>query len=610
VVDKALAFEKADRWSDAAAMDEALVAAYEAGFGGKISDVLIDVPPLGGESAEVPRFEDLPAPAPSAARAASDGSTELLTAGATRSMPRASLPVPRTAPLRKPIVVSASVVIGALGAIALLSFAGTALLRRATTTAAMTAPLGAAAECARATECVAKLGGQAAVCHAGKCAAVEGTGCKALYEPGDLKRDDTVWIGAMFPGGRDAPRWGLSNANAVELARRDFAQASASLLASTRPAGVRSLAVVQCDSTTGDSATRHLVDDLGVPAVLGHFGVNPLDLQTALFVPHDVLTIATINMSPLLRSVPHAPGQSRMVWRTTYDNSETARAIAALVGRLEASSPRRGETSVAVVRPKNVGNSAFAESLFEALRFNGKSALDNGGRYRELSFETPAEEYSAVTKEVAQFAPTFVVAVASAEAIREIEGIWPAGKPRATYLLPFTFGPELFALLDRNADLRHRVFGVSPVSTRTANARFVVHYNETFPSPITRAIAPNTSYDAMYLVGYATYAIGRGHVDGRSLSHALARLVPPGLSVDVGPGGILTAVSALANGGSIDLNGATGDLDFDLATGESQFDFAVLCAGVDASGAASDAIESGLVYDWRGRSLVGEPRCP
>ena len=34
-----------------------------------------------------------------------------------------------------------------------------------------------------------------------------------------------------------------------------------------------------------------------------------------------------------------------------------------------------------------------------------------------------------------------------------------------------------------------------------------MHYNEVFPKKVTRSVAPNSSYDAFYVLAYATYAL-------------------------------------------------------------------------------------------------------
>jgi hypothetical protein len=110
------------------------------------------------------------------------------------------------------------------------------------------------------------------------------------------------------------------------------------------------------------------------------------------------------------------------------------------------------------------------------------------------------------------------------------------------------------------------------------------------------------------MLAYATFALGRDPVTGTSLAKAIARLLPPGRLIDVGPGGIFDALNALAAGESIDLNGATGRLDFDTETGEAPVDLAVLC--IDPNGDAPTSVESGLVYDASARALRGSMHCP
>jgi hypothetical protein len=94
------------------------------------------------------------------------------------------------------------------------------------------------------------------------------------------------------------------------------------------------------------------------------------------------------------------------------------------------------------------------------------------------------------------------------------------------------------------------------------------------------------------------------------LAEAIPRLLPPGPTVDVGPTGIFVAIRALANSGTVDLNGAATPLDFDPATGETPADWDVLCPGVDDSGAATSLVPSGLRYRAATRALEGRIECP
>jgi branched-chain amino acid transport system substrate-binding protein len=115
-------------------------------------------------------------------------------------------------------------------------------------------------------------------------------------------------------------------------------------------------------------------------------------------------------------------------------------------------------------------------------------------------------------------------------------------------------------------------------------------------------------------VAYALYAAlqatGGGPVDGAAMARGVARLVPPGTPVDVGPAHIYDVLKVLHDGGNVDLDGAATKLDFDLATGDVSTDLAVLCLDVDKSGKAADVAESGLFYRAASHALDGEMRCP
>ena len=102
------------------------------------------------------------------------------------------------------------------------------------------------------------------------------------------------------------------------LARRDFAETVGGL-PPARPGGPRRpLAVVICDDAADPArAAAHLVDDVRVPAILGFAPSKEVaDLAASLFIPKGVLALAS-NTATMLRTIPRAPGEPRLVWRTT-----------------------------------------------------------------------------------------------------------------------------------------------------------------------------------------------------------------------------------------------------------------------------------------------------
>lgn len=476
------------------------------------------------------------------------------------------------------------------------------------------------AACTSNRACTTTLG-RAAVCKrdVGECVALESQDCTVAADARALESDDTVWIGAMFPKtGPDATEYGLVNHHAIELARQDFAQVM------TGVSGARPLGVIACDDAPAPArAADHLARRVGVPAVVGfRSSVEAMDLANSTFVPSGTLAVPAINTNPLVTMVPQPPRGPRLVWRTTYSTTDAASAVGRFVeDKLEPSMRRDGvvgQLRVALLRPKQAAGAALADALFTTLRFNGKSALANGASFRELTFADapdPAADLAAATSALAELRPHVVVYAGGRSVVRGVieplEARLPAGAPRPTYVSIAALYRDVLDFVGRDPSRRRRFFGVTPMADSPANARLVMHYGEVFSEPITRSISPNSTYDAFYMIAYASYAVRRDEpVTGTALAEAVGQLVPPGRPVEVGLSGIFEAYAALQAGERIDLTGATGKLDFDLARGEAAFDHSILCVGNDQSGRAIDGVPSGLTYVATTQKLEGALRCP
>ena len=264
----------------------------------------------------------------------------------------------------------------------------------------------------------------------------------------------------------------------------------------------------------------------------------------------------------------------------------------------------------------NASSNAFVGSLFSTLRFNARSALENGANFREFVYDR-GEDAGArdVVDDLLAFAPQAIVFTGKgfySRVLLPLETRW-TGSPRPFYLTGSGIGQEADQFIGHDAARRHRFFAATNLSTTMTNAQLVLHYNRAYPDePIVRSEAPEPSYDAFYVLAYALYALGDQAISGPALSGAIDRVLPPGHAVDVGPNAIFEAFGALrsnASSGHIDLNGAIGSLDFDRATGEAPIDYAIVCPGVDDHGAATLSVDSGLVYDARLKKLIGTLHC-
>jgi hypothetical protein len=262
---------------------------------------------------------------------------------------------------------------------------------------------------------------------------------------------------------------------------------------------------------------------------------------------------------------------------------------------------------------------AFSDALQRDLVFNGKGALANGKNFLEVVVDDPlghdaAPDYEGAISSLLGFAPDIVIFAMGYSLVGRVlipgDERWPTANAHPIYVGYEPMSQELFPFIGKSEERRRRFFGLTNVSTTPNNARLVAHFNETFRDKVTRTASPNGSYDAFYMLAYASLATSTDPVTGPSLSRAFSRLEPPGAALDIGPLTILDGYGRLARGENIDLDGTLGHMDFDPRTGESPVDLAILCVDVDRQGVASSVVESGLVFDAREGVMKGKFVCP
>ena len=179
-------------------------------------------------------------------------------------------------------------------------------------------------------------------------------------------------------------------------------------------------------------------------------------------------------------------------------------------------------TRVALLRPRSPSHLAVSERLFDTLRFNGKSALDNGGDYREFILEgdtNSSETYAGVVARLRDFEPNVVIYSGPPfieHVLAPLEKAWrPAARVRPRYVAAVAFDEQVFTMVGADRELRKRMFGFTLPSTTPVNARFTLHYNGVFGTDLSRADAPSTAYDGFYVAAYASLAASGGARHGR-----------------------------------------------------------------------------------------------
>ncbi len=475
---------------------------------------------------------------------------------------------------------------------------------------------GAKVGCSRAA-CVAESGGLPAVCRPdGTCATIASADCTPRSSPDDLRDEGTVWLGAMFPTqGPGAEAFGAMSVEGVDFAREEIARATSGIVGAGASPHVRRIALAICDDSQDPMrAAHHLVDDIGVPAILGFgSGKEIEDVAGKLLIDRHVLTMASLTSSPLVTRIPQPAGLPRMVWRTSYSIEAVAEATAAFLrDALETPAQRvAGTTHITVARADTGLGVWFGEALFRKLSFNGKSAEENGAKYQELTFASPSsdDEVGKLAERIARTSPSIAVLLGASSDTSRIVAAVEARGAHPRWVLASDTTDIVAPFIGKSAERRHRIFGVVSV-TRTPEARFVIRFNAAHARQVTRSINPGMSYDALYVLAYATFALGDQAVDGPSLAGAIERLIPPGRRVESGPTDLFDALTELSQGKHVDLDGPSGSLDFNPKTGESASDFALLCPALDAQGAASHDVESGVVFRAGAKGAEGKMKCP
>jgi serine/threonine protein kinase len=453
------------------------------------------------------------------------------TPSATDGAPAATAPVVAARSQRARIGAAAAAVL-VLAGIGAATFASRARgpqppVASASASGSVTAP--PAPQCATNKDCVTAHGGEPWICRASDhaCVSLKSEDCTVLAEPGDVDVDSTVWLGMMLPlSGELGNTFGMAR-DAADLARRDFAGTTGHVGAARR------IGLVSCNADRdARRAARHLTEDVGVPAVLlGTVDTEGIiDLVTNVFTPREVLSIVPHSASPAVTALPSGPA-GRLVFRTTYSQVQPLDVDAALVAQdLEprwrahaAGRPMR----VAFVHRRDLLFRAFSDRVLSTLRFNGKSAVENGDDFRELSYGDGGDARAAARAALVGFRPDVVILAAAGDfnvVVRPLEEEWPSGAPRPTYAMAFAPYEETWPFIGASAERRRRFLGVDAVVNTIANVDFISHYDETYAQKLNPTMAPNNIYDAFYALAYAIHALGAETVTGPAMARAFRRL--------------------------------------------------------------------------------------
>lgn len=404
--------------------------------------------------------------------------------------------------------------------------------------------------------------------------------CQVVVWPDDTPQDDVVFIGSIMPTSAPFDSLVLPIQNAMQLALEDFND-------ETQLPGGQKIAWVGCDSVGGTMAVetaQHLVDNVCVPAIVGPvFSESTIAVAENVTIPAGVFTITPTATSKLITGLV----DDDLVWRPIASDVYQAHAIA---DRLEALTP--GDENVVIVNKNDqYGNGLAADTFANA----GSVDITDVLAY-DVDLENPLEPIVDIEDHIANTIftdgganpPEVIVLMGTSETAAFILGYLQAisimqPPPYPRFVLSHGSVPAIPDLIkhpmviDDDALqmlLYASIEGIAPEifdqeNFAAFNTRYMLKFDD--ENALTTS---SLSYDSALVTLMAAAAIPDGEpVTGANIAAEMGRLIDPnGTLISFGPEidttFIKTAVNTLTAGGSVDLQGVSGELGFDLTTGD------------------------------------------
>jgi branched-chain amino acid transport system substrate-binding protein len=435
--------------------------------------------------------------------------------------------------------------------------------------------------CASNAEC-----GGGDVCNAAthRCATVLSEDC--TNPVGDYTPDDAFVVGVIVeltPPLYSAP----SIRDAIELAQDEITQHASGL------PGVglrrRPFALIECDETVNPvRAAHHLVDDLGIVAVLGPTNSGrAISVATTVTLPVGALLLTPTATTTSLTAL-EAQG---LVWRTSPSDDLQAKAQVALVAEVEAklvaATPSlAGNVRLAIVAKGDSYGKGLRDLVVPDVIFNGAHALDQAARFLSIEYpntdETPGFDFAPVISQLVSFAPSIVMLLGTGEEVTVLTGaeqtLGASAQPPRYLGSDGLLVPSMLALAASDDSLRARYLGTiagefDTPTFRSFESRFIAKYGVSPADPKPAA----TSVDAAYLLALAAVASAGEPRGGASLADGLRAVTTPGgVPFALEPGSINAAFQQLQSGARLKVTGASGPLDYAPGSGDPTVNIDVL----------------------------------
>lgn len=353
----------------------------------------------------------------------------------------------------------------------------------------------------------------------------------------------------------------------------------------------RPFAIVHCDSglsaSGANAALKHLTEVVGAQAV-----IVGADEDLAAITAEATAKQIAIACSDCVGPLPDGPLAWRIIPRLALEAPMAAWRVARLEEEIKAGPTPPSTLKVAVLMTPGRAHEAFVAALDEKLRFNGKTANDNGSSFKIVKTEDPRlvpVDHVKHTETIAAFAPDVIVVVMSGDFpayyLGSIEQLWTPGTRRPHYITTdLNFNVSTFAGKISSDDVRRRISGTRPGFSPELQANidsFSVRYR--IAANGGKPDYAHSGYDAFYAMAFAILGTRlQPVVDGPHIAASFERLRGGTGPIDFRPANIATATTFLGQASAkLEVRGLWSDLDWNLPSRDMDADVSMYCFELD-----------------------------
>jgi branched-chain amino acid transport system substrate-binding protein len=442
----------------------------------------------------------------------------------------------------------------------------------------------------------------------GTCANLLSTDCLTVY--GDAKADNAIILGSL------AALTTQASLNGPRLNAANLAVSEINLYGGI-PDGKnppRPLALVSCDSAANLlRSARHLIEDLGAPAIVGPtLSQDAIDLTTKLSANSGTLLMSATTITSAISDLQ----DNNLTWRVIPNDVQRNPLFVQRINSLESEWRDGGvdKPKLSIIWRNDVLGSGAYNAL-STMTFNGKPLTDPANKplVSVEPYDPTLKEQTALVSRQLAFAPNIVAWIGTSESIAlsfvPMENGWPGGKPKPAYVFiePLKVR-DLITAVNTSADptLRTRISGIGAAPTPESESvlrNFESNFTARFPGVDPKTSGAAATHDVVYALATAIAAQKQLPITGANIALGLKKLATGGPTIAAQPTNLISIFGKAASGEPMTLLGTGGPFEWD-ANGDivgSQIE--IWCVG-KAGGSASFG-PSGAQYNTKTKTFSG-----